>query len=115
MYSLYTASRDENKLGLYYFLLFILPPVSMSISGGGGINQLIAISHPRMLPMCILVPLIFKTSGLTFKINNRVNLFVIAYFALSAFLNFRDSLSFADAIRYVLYDFTDFFVPYMIF
>jgi len=111
----YVGSRDANKLGLFYCLLFILPPVSMSISGGGVFNQLIAISHPRLLSMCILVPLIFKIPGPIFKINSRVDLFVIAYFMLSIFQNFSHALSFTDAVRYVLYDFTDFFVPYIVF
>ena len=111
----FTASRDANKLGLYYFLLFVLPPISVSIYGGGVFNYLISISHPRLLSICILVPLIFKMSGSIFRPKNKIDLFVMSYFVLSIYLNFRASLSFTDAIRYVLYDFIDIFIPYMVF
>ena len=52
----YTARANENRLALFFFLLFAAPLFSEEISGLGIVNFLFEINYLRMLCIIILLP-----------------------------------------------------------
>jgi O-antigen ligase len=52
---LWAARKDTNPIGLYLFLLFVLPPVPIEIPGIGS-HRFFSMDHYRILSICILIP-----------------------------------------------------------
>src|SRR6266568_2946820 len=50
------ASRESNKLAMFFFLLFAVPPIEAPISGLGLVENLFTINYPRLLALTVLVP-----------------------------------------------------------
>jgi type III secretory pathway component EscS len=50
------VKRETNKLGLYFFLLFAVPPIDAEIPGLGGIRYFFSIDYLRLLSLTILLP-----------------------------------------------------------
>lgn len=53
---LFAAARESNRLALFFFLLFAVPSVAVTIPGLGGINQLFALDYARLLSLTLLLP-----------------------------------------------------------
>jgi hypothetical protein len=53
------ASRDENPLALYLFVVFVIPNVSIPIPSVI-INQFFSLSHYRILSLVILIPVVWR-------------------------------------------------------
>jgi O-antigen ligase len=53
---LLTVGREPNKLALYFFLLFAVPPFGAEITGLGVIRQFFEIHYLRLLSLTVLLP-----------------------------------------------------------
>ena len=138
----YTARRDPNKLAMFLFLLFVVPPISVQIGGFGFIEQLFTINFTRVLSLVILFPaflflrkepdiervvrpaaLVNLLPGLPYgrrpldalKFGRMIpDMLIVAYLLLQFVLQLQvDTLT--NSLRYgVLYGFTDTFLPYYV-
>src|SRR5262249_4328955 len=53
---LLTGARERNKLAMFFFVLFAVPPLSREISGLGGIRYFFEIDYVRLLALTVLLP-----------------------------------------------------------
>jgi O-antigen ligase/polysaccharide polymerase Wzy-like membrane protein len=53
---LFVVPREPNKLALYFFILFAIPPVTKEISGLGGIRYFFDMDYLRLLSLAVLLP-----------------------------------------------------------
>jgi len=111
------AAREHNKLALFFFLLFAVPPLSAEIPGFGGIKHLFAVHHIRLLALVVLLP-----AFLSLRRQQDVERFgstlpdklLIAYLLLNLLLMFAVS-TFTNTLRHgVFYAFIDVFLPYYV-
>ncbi|HSX88753.1 MAG TPA: O-antigen ligase family protein [Pseudomonas sp.] len=108
--------RERNPLALFFFLLFLVPPVPVQIPGFGLINYFFALDHIRLLALCVLLPTFF---ALRKRIDNlpfgRVwpDRLLAAYLVLSTLLYLRET-TLTDTLRQALYLFIDVFLPYYV-
>jgi len=109
------TKTEQNKIALFFILLFVIPPLEQDVPGFGVVNYLLSISHPRFIALIILLPLaisISRQNDLKFG-KTGSDKFILMYMVLIAFLAFRDT-TFTDALRRSLYIFTDIFLPYYV-
>ena len=57
---LWAGRKDSNPIALYLVLLHVIPPLSVPIPFPG-INALFDISNYRLLSLCILIPVVWRT------------------------------------------------------
>ena len=111
-----TLKQDKKPVALYFFLLFVLPPISQKIGAFGMLEYLFVISSSRMLELAILLPaflaLMVQRDKLPYgrTISDRL---LLIYILLIVLFRMRDS-SFTDALRQALYTGTDVFLPYYV-
>ena len=115
---LYISSRREtNPLGLYLFVLFVLPPFSSEIKGLGQISLLFSIGPLRLLSLLILFP-----AWLTLRRQLGYNGFgrfwadriLVGYILYQLVLRLAGD-TFTNAIREgIFYSFTDVYLPYIV-
>src|SRR6187549_2892265 len=53
---LYALPREQNKLAMFFFLLFAVPPFQSQITGLGIIKHFFAIDYFRLLSLAVLLP-----------------------------------------------------------
>ncbi|UUX96850.1 hypothetical protein [Aquabacterium sp. J223] len=59
----FSISREQNKVALYFALLFAIPPFEMPIPGFGVVQQIFPINYPRLLAILILLRQFFRSSS----------------------------------------------------
>lgn len=114
---LYGASREPNKLALFFFLLFAVPPIPAKISGLGVIEHFFTIDYIRLLGLVILLPAYLhlrrqrESEPFGRSIPDKL---LAGYMVLSVLLIFAVS-TFTNTLRQgVLYSFLDVFLPYYV-
>lgn len=114
---LFTIPRESNKLALYFFILFVIPPFSQKITGLGVINYFFEINYIRLLSLLILLPAFLSIQKQPHKISFGKTLpdkFIIAFITLQCGLALSAS-TFTDTLRTtVFYQFLDVFLPYYV-
>jgi hypothetical protein len=107
--------RERNIPALFFSLLFAVPPAAERIPGLGLVNYLLALDHPRLLAIVLLLPaavVLFRRSfqsRLTWP--DRV---LTGYLLLQATLVCSRSESFTNGLRELVYLTTDVFLPYYV-
>ena len=108
--------RERNPLALFFFLLFLIPPVPVQIPGFGLINYFFALDHIRLLALCVLLPTFFalrkRADSLPFG-RIWADRLLLVYLILSALLYLRET-TLTDTLRQTLYLFIDVFLPYYV-
>nr|WP_298163846.1 O-antigen ligase family protein [uncultured Pseudomonas sp.] len=111
-----TRHRERNPLALFFFLLFLIPPVPVQIPGFGLINYFFALDHIRLLALCVLLPTFLalrkRADSLPFG-RIWADRLLLAYLVLSALLYLRET-TLTDTLRQALYLFIDIFLPYYV-
>jgi len=109
------AQGDSNKIALFFFLLFAVPPLPDQISGMGIINQFFTIDYVRLLTLLVLVPAfipLMREENIGKLWQTPVDKLVIASLVLQFVLVFMAS-SFTNTLRVgIFYSFIDVFLPY---
>jgi len=109
-------SKESNPIALYFFLLFLIPPAPAYISGFGLVNYLVALDHPRLLALCILLPSMLNLrqseSNARFGATLADKL-LICYSLLTIAMQFR-GMGLTDTLRVAFYTWTDVFLPYYV-
>jgi len=106
---------EQNKVALFFILLFVIPPLEEDIPGFGLVNYLLSLSHPRFITLIILLPaaiLISRQNDFKFG-KTGADKFLLLYMVLTAFLAYRDT-TFTDTLRICFYTFIDIFLPYYV-
>lgn len=114
---LFVAPREPNKMALYFFVLFAVPPIPAQISGLGVINHFFTIDYPRLLALTVLLPaflvLVSQPDRERFG-RSLPDKFLIGYLVLQGMLMLYYS-SLTNALRVgVFYQFIDVFLPYYV-
>ena len=113
---LFVGQREPSRLALFFFLLFLMPPVSAEIPGLGLINYLFAMSYPRMLAFALLLPaalLLMSRKDVTSVGSTWPDRLLLSYLMMVVLLELRDS-SMTNTLRQVLYVFIDVWLPYYV-
>lgn len=108
--------HERNPLALFLFLLFLAPPVPVTIPGFGLITYFFLLDYIRLLAFCILLPALLQLRkhpdrqrfGRTWP-----DKLLCAYILLTALLYLRET-TITDSMRQSLYLFTDVFLPYYV-
>lgn len=108
--------HERNPLALFLFLLFLAPPVPVTIPGFGLITYFFLLDYIRLLAFCILLPALLQLRkqpdrqrfGRTWP-----DKLLCAYVLLTALLYLRQT-TITDSMRQSLYLFTDIFLPYYV-
>lgn len=110
-----STAKDQNKMALFFILLFIIPPLEAQVPGFGLINYLFGLNHPRFITLLILLPAALAISQKNnFKFPKIwADKFLLVYILLIVCLNLRDT-TVTDALRQLFYSFTDIFLPYYV-
>lgn len=114
---LFVAPREPNKMALYFFVLFAVPPLSAPISGLGVINHFFAIDYPRLLALTVLLPAFLHLAAQpdTERFGRSLpDKFLLGYLILQGMLMLYYS-SLTNTLRVgVFYQFIDVFLPYYV-
>ena len=113
---IYAYSRETNIAALFFFILFALPPDTISIPGMGLINYFFDLSHVRLLELFILLPafVILLLRGDTTSFGRMgPDKVLAAYMLLTVALYLRET-TLTDTARQAFYMFIDVFLPYFV-
>lgn len=116
---LLTAARrqEPNKLALYFFVLFALPPIVYSLSGMGLVAALFTIDYIRLLALTVLLPvfLALRRRPDTIAFGRTLpDKLLAAYLVLDVLLTF-EHRTFTSILRdSIFYAFIDIFLPYYV-
>lgn len=108
--------REEHVMGLYFFLLFVSPPVPAEIPGLGIIDHLWVLDHYRLLGVTLLLPVafaLFQRASTPRVGSSPVDWWVLGYLALMSLLAFRPG-NVTSGLRTVLSLWIDIFLPYYV-
>jgi hypothetical protein len=107
--------KERSTMPLYFFLLFAIPPMTSSIEGLAGIQQLFSLNYPRLLALIVLLPgyFVLRRRPDTPKFGQFwADRFLLCYIAMEFFLRFPFD-TFTNTLRAsVLYKVTDVLLPY---
>ena len=109
------TKRTQNKMALFYILLFVIPPIGNTILGFGLVNYIITVTHPRFIELIILLPaalMVFRYNNFKFT-KIWADKLVLIYILLLVALEFRDT-TLTDTLRKSFYIFIDIFLPYYV-
>ena len=109
------TNKTQNKMALFFILLFVIPPIGNSVSGLGLVNYLITLTHPRFIELIILLPaalVIFRNNNFKFT-KIWVDKLLLIYILLLIALELRDT-TLTDALRKSFYIFIDVYLPYYV-
>jgi O-antigen ligase len=111
------AAREQNKLALYFFLLFAVPDIPERIPGLGLANFLVEIGYLRLLALTVLLPAFLhlrKQPGVDRFGTLAPDKLIGGYIVLQIMLIFTASPP-MNAIRVgICYSFVDIFLPYYV-
>lgn len=110
-----STTKDQNKMALFFILLFVIPPLEIQVPGFGLVNYLFALNHPRFITLIVLLPAALAISQKNnFKFTKIwADKFLLLYILLIFGLGLRDT-TLTDALRLLFYSFTDIFLPYFV-
>ena len=109
------TKRIQNKMALFFILLFVIPPIGNTIPGLGLVNYIITLTHPRFIELIILLPaamVVFKNNNFKFT-KIWADKLLLTYILLLIALELRDT-TLTDALRKSFYIFIDVFLPYYV-
>jgi len=114
---LLTLPREANKLALFFFLLFAVPPIKAEVPGLGVFRYLFSIDHLRLLALVVLLP-----AFLQLRKRPDIEPFgrllpdkLIAAYIVVNFGLYLSASTATNALRYgALYPFLDAFLPYYV-
>ncbi len=111
----FSITKQQNKMALFFILLFVIPPLEIQVPGFGLVNYLFGLNHPRFIILLILLP-----AALAISQNNNFKFtkiwadkFLLTYILLIVGLRLRDT-TVTDTLRQMFYGFTDIFLPYFV-
>jgi O-antigen ligase len=114
---LFALPREQNKLAMYFFLLFAVPPIQAEITGLGIIKHFFAIDYFRLLSLAVLLPayLLVRKQPEVIRFGRLLpDKFILGYFILNFVLMLAAS-TFTNTLRQaVFYNFIDYFLPYYV-
>lgn len=108
--------REAHVMGLYFVLLFVMPPLPAEIPGLGIIDHLWVLNHYRLLGLTLLLPAavsLFQRSSTTRLGKSPVDWLVMGYLVLMSLLAFREG-NITSGLRTVLSLWIDVFLPYYV-
>lgn len=108
--------REIHVMGLYFVLLFVVPPFPAEIPGLGIIDHLWVLNHYRLLGVTLLLPTavtLFQRSSTTRLGKSPVDWMVIGYLVLMSLLAFREG-NVTSGLRTILSLWIDVFLPYYV-
>ena len=109
------TKQIQNKMALFFILLFVIPPIGNTIPGLGLVNYIITLTHPRFIELIILLPaalVIFRNNNFKFT-KVWADKLLLVYILLLIALELRDT-TLTDALRESFYIFIDIFLPYYV-
>ena len=109
------TTRLQNKMALFFILLFAIPPIGNKIPGFGLVNYIITLTHPRFIVLIILLPAalaVFRNNSYKFT-KIWADKLLLIYILLLIALELRDT-TLTDALRESFYIFIDVFLPYYV-
>ena len=109
------TKQTQNKMALFFILLFVIPPIGNKIPGFGVVNYIFDLTHPRFIELIILLPaalVVFRNNNFKFT-KIWADKLLLIYILLLIALEFRDT-TFTDALRKSFYFFIDVFLPYYV-
>lgn len=108
------TKKDDNKVAVYFFLLFAIPPISALIPGFGVVNVLFTIDYPRLLTLVLLLPVLIHRSDnprqLSFP-SSTADVCILGYIGLYTVL-IGLGTSMTDLARNVFNMLVDIFLPF---
>jgi len=114
---LYAVPREQNKLAMFFFLLFAVPSISEPITGLGIIRSFFTIDYYRLLSLAVLLPafLVLRKQPGVIPVGRLLSdKFILAYFILNFVLMLTAS-TFTNTLRHAFfYNFIDYFLPYYV-
>jgi len=113
---LIAARREKNIVGLYFFLLFAVPPISAEITGLGIIRYFFAIDYLRLLSLTVLLPasLALRKQAATERVKpSNADKLLAAYLVLNLLLQLNVD-TFTNTSRSGFYFFIDVVLPYYV-
>jgi O-Antigen ligase len=114
---LFARSGEPNKLAMFFFLLFAVPPIAEGIPGLGVIEHLFTIDHIRLLALAVLLPafLSLRSQPDTERFGRSAPDLLIAGYIILTFLLHITVDTLTNALRHgVFYAFIDIFLPYYV-
>jgi hypothetical protein len=112
----FASHREPNRLALYFFVLFAVPPFTDVIPGLGVVRQLFALSYPRLLSLVVLLPCYLylrrQPGNMRFG-KHPADWFLFAYLALQVVLRIGFDTG-TNTLRFAFYQFIDVFLPYYV-
>ncbi|MGV8919510.1 MAG: O-antigen ligase family protein [Pseudomonas sp.] len=108
--------REHHPMGLYYLLLFLIPPASAQIPGFGLANYFFDLDHTRLMALCVLLPafLTLRKQSDTLPFGRTLpDKLLAASLVLTSLLYLRETTP-TDTLRQTVYLFTDVFLPYYV-
>lgn len=114
---LFALPREQNKLAMFFFLLFAVPKFSEIIPGLGLINYFFTIDYVRLLALAVLLPSFLSLStrpGIERFGQSLPDKFLGGYIILNLLLVSQIS-TFTGLLRHGVFDlFIDMFLPYYV-
>jgi len=112
----YGSQRESNRMALFLALLMAVPQFSRSIPGFAGIQQIMSLTHGRLLAIVLLLPaylMIRRVPGVLPFGRTMPDKCLLAYLLLQLGLQISvDSLT--NTFRYAIYSLVDVFLPYYV-
>lgn len=112
----YVAKQEQNPFALFFVLLLAIPRISDKIPGLGIVNFLIEVDYITILSLTVLLPayLSLRTKRETAPfLSFWPDRLIFAYMIIVVLLLMRDTTT-TDALRMVIRNFTDIFLPYYV-
>jgi hypothetical protein len=113
---LFYGRREAHVMGLYFLMLFVAPPFSLTIPGFGIIDHFWTLDPYRLLALTLLLPTALSLSRLNTTLRlgrSPVDWVVLCYLCLVSLLSFRDT-SLTNGARIVVSLWVDVFLPYYV-
>jgi O-antigen ligase len=109
------TKRLKNKMALFFILLFVIPPIGITVPGFGLVNYIFEMTHPRFIAIIILLPAAIAISrGNSFKFGSTfTDKCLLLYLIVLVCLELRDT-TFTDSLRKCFNMFIDIFLPYYV-
>ena len=110
------GAKDSHRLGLYLFVLFVVPPFWQEVPGFGLVNYFVEMTHARLLALTVLLPayLQLRARDDTPSFGSLwVDRFLLGYIMLQiALQGLVDTAT--NTLRFAFYSFVDVFLPYYV-